>query len=167
VTTQGLHTAEKAPNEQLAQTLSQIGTAIARYGLVLILLLIGGLKFTHGEAMAIQPLIGHSPLLFWMYAFLDVDAGARIIGTTEIAVAVLIAVRGFMPIASALGSALGALTFLTTVTFLLSTPGVWDPVFRALSMTGAFLIKDIVLLGACVLTTGEALRAALSTGAPS
>jgi uncharacterized membrane protein YkgB len=70
-----------------------------------------------------------------------------------------------MPIASALGSALGALTFLTTVTFLLSTPGVWDPGFPALGMTGAFLIKDIVLLGACVFTAGEALRAAVSPGA--
>lgn len=134
-----------------------IGIAILRYGLVTILLLVGGLKFTHAEAMAIQPLIAHSPLMAWLYGLADVDAVSRIIGTTEIIAALLIATRAFIPIASALGSAMGVCTFFATLSFLLSTPGVWDPGFPALSMTGAFLIKDLVLLGACVLTVGEAL----------
>ena len=50
--------------------------------------------------------------------------------------------------------------FLTTLSFMLTTPGVWDPFFPALSATGSFLIKDLVLLGASAFTAGEALRAA-------
>ena len=52
--------------------------------------------------------------------------------------------------------------FLTTLTFLFSTPGVIEPSlgFPALSaLPGQFLIKDVVLLGAALWTTGEALRA--------
>jgi uncharacterized membrane protein YkgB len=45
---------------------------------------------------------------------------------------------------------------------MLSTPGVWQPGygFPALSTTGAFLVKDIVLLGATSWTGAEALRKA-------
>src|SRR5579862_6088343 len=91
--------------------LTKIGTEICRYGLVTILLLIGGLKFTHAEAMGIQPLISHSPLMSWMYAVGSIDGVSRVIGTTEIVCALLIASRPFLPLASALGSALGIGTF--------------------------------------------------------
>jgi uncharacterized membrane protein YkgB len=98
----------------------------------------------------------------WLYALGDVDTVARFIGATEIVCALLIATRAFIPIASALGSAMGVCTFLVTLSFMLSTPGVWDPGFPALSATGSFLIKDLVLFGACVFTTGEAVAAAAS-----
>jgi uncharacterized membrane protein YkgB len=52
--------------------------------------------------------------------------------------------------------------FLTTLTFLITTPG-WEPSlggFPALSaMPGQFVLKDIVLLGASLWTAGEALTA--------
>ncbi len=53
--------------------------------------------------------------------------------------------------------------FLITLSFLLTTPGVWQPGygFPALSPSpGQFLAKDLVLLGAAIWTAGEALRAA-------
>src|SRR5262245_3398250 len=53
--------------------------------------------------------------------------------------------------------------FLTTLTFLFSTPG-WEPSlggFPALSaMPGQFVLKDIVLLAAALWSFGEALREA-------
>jgi uncharacterized membrane protein YkgB len=52
--------------------------------------------------------------------------------------------------------------FLTTLTFLVTTPG-WEPSlggFPALSaMPGQFVLKDVVLLGAALFTAGEALSA--------
>ena len=66
----------------------------------------------------------------------------------------------------AVGSALAILLFLGTLSFLFTTPGVADAGaggFPALSMTGQFLLKDLVLLGASVWTLGEALRATRSS----
>jgi uncharacterized membrane protein YkgB len=61
------------------------------------------------------------------------------------------------------GSALAAGAFLTTLTFLITTP-VWESRlggFPALSaMPGPFLLKDVVLLGAALYKAGEALEAA-------
>jgi uncharacterized membrane protein YkgB len=157
-------TLQRPSAAEAAALLTKVGTGIARYGLVTILLLIGGLKFTHAEAMGIQPLVSHSPFMSWMYSIASVDGVSRIIGTTEIIVALLIASRPLSAAASAAGSLLAIATFLTTLSFVLSTPGVWDPAFPALSATGAFLIKDLCLLACAVFTAGEALATVARKG---
>ena len=48
--------------------------------------------------------------------------------------------------------------FLITLTFVLTTPGYGFP-FPS-PMSGQFLLKDLMLLGAAIWTAGEALRAA-------
>src|SRR6201997_5632149 len=75
--------------------LRAVGITISRYGLVLVLLLIGLLKFTAAEAVGIQPLIAHSPLMSWMYTVLNVRAVSDSIGSIEIPVALLVALRPF------------------------------------------------------------------------
>ena len=138
-----------------------LGGLVLRYGLVLILLWIGGMKFSAFEAAGIQPLVGSSPLLSWMYALLNAQAVSNLFGVVEISVAVMIALRPRMPKLSALGSALAVIMFLTTLSFLVSLPG-WEPSlggFPALSSAGGFLLKDAVLLGAALWTWGESLSA--------
>lgn len=60
--------------------------------------------------------------------------------------------------AGLVGSAIAIVTFLTTLSFLFTTPG-WEPSlggFPALSAgVGQFLLKDIVLLGASVYTARQ------------
>jgi uncharacterized membrane protein YkgB len=130
--------------------------------LVAVLLLIGVLKFTPGEAAGIQPLVAHSPLMSWMYSLLSVQGVSNLIGAIEIAIAVLIALRPFSPKASFIGSLGAIVTFVLTVTFLFSTPGAaqLNYGFPILGEAGQFLIKDIVLLGASFWTAAEALGAA-------
>lgn len=140
------------------------GSFLIRYGLVVILIWIGILKFTQYEAEAIRPLAEHSPFFSWTLAFLSTRAFSNILGVTEIITGILIALRPMSPKLSAIGSVAAILTFLTTLTFLLSTPGVieegWPFPFISTSL-GQFLIKDLVLLGAAFWTAGEALEATL------
>jgi uncharacterized membrane protein YkgB len=53
--------------------------------------------------------------------------------------------------------------FLTTLSFLFTTPGVWEPRaggFPALSgFPGQFVIKDLALLGISLWSFGEAWKA--------
>jgi reactive chlorine resistance protein C len=157
---------ENSPAASAAAALTKIGTGIARYGLVVILLFIGGLKFTHGEALGIQPLVSHSPLMFWLYSVLSVDGVSRLIGVIEVLVALLMAARPLSAAVSAVGSILAILTFLITLSFMFSTPGVWSP-FPLLSDIGSFLIKDVCLLACAVFTAGEALAVATETDSPA
>jgi uncharacterized membrane protein YkgB len=142
-------------------SLYNIGVGMLRYGLVGILLFYGSFKFTSAEAQAIQPFISNSPLMSWMYSILSVQAVSNVIGTTEIVFAILIATRAISATVSAVGS-IGAIgMLLTTLSFLFTTPGVWTSVpgfpLPVTTATGAFLIKDIFLLGGAIVTAGEAI----------
>ncbi len=53
-------------------TLENIGEKVIRYGLVIILLWVGALKFTAYEAEGVQGLVAHSPLLSWAYSVVSV-----------------------------------------------------------------------------------------------
>jgi uncharacterized membrane protein YkgB len=55
--------------------------------------------------------------------------------------------------------------FLTTLSFVITTPGVWQAGygFPALSASpGQFLVKDVVLLGAAISTLVDSLRCVVS-----
>ncbi len=135
------------------------GGFVLRYGLVLILGWIGAMKFTAYEAEGIKPLIETSPLMSWMYSVLSLQATSNLIGVTELIAAALIAIRPISPKLSALGSVLAIFTFLATLSFLFSLPG-WEKSlggFPALSGSGGFLLKDVVLLGASLWTLGDSL----------
>jgi uncharacterized membrane protein YkgB len=133
---------------------------LLRYGLVLVIAWIGLMKFTAYEAAGIQPLVANSPLMSWVYAIFSERAFSALLGVVEVAVAAMIALRPVSAKVSAIGSGLAAVMFLTTLTFLFSTPG-WEPSlggFPALSVVpGQFIIKDIVLLAAALWSLGEAL----------
>ena len=138
------------------------GSFLIRYGLVVILIWIGILKFTLYEAEGIRPLAEHSPLFSWAFAFLSTRTFSNILGVIEITTGILIALRPLSPKLSSIGSIAAILTFLTTLTFMASTPGVIQEgwLFPFISASpGQFLIKDLVLLGAALWTAGEALTA--------
>ncbi len=147
----------------LGYTLENIGTNVLRYGLVIILLWVGSLKFTAYEAEGIKGLVENSPLMSWMLNIMSIYAVASILGVIEIVLGIMIALRSFAPQISAIGSMGAIIMFLTTLSFTLTTPGVWQPGYGfpfPSPMPGQFLAKDIILLGAAIWTAGEAWRAA-------
>lgn len=136
--------------------LAAIGQGVLRYGLAALLLGWGGLKFAAFEAEAIRPLVENSPIVGWLYPLLGVRATSALIGVVEVAAGLLICLRRWRPDLSAIGSLVAAGTFLVTLSFLVTTPGVFSPT----SPFGGFLVKDIMLLGAALFTAAEALEAA-------
>jgi len=136
--------------------LAAAGRGVLRYGLMALLLLWGGFKFFAFEAEGIRPLVEHSPFLRWLYPLLGVRGTSGLIGVIEVSAAILIGLRRWRPDLSAVGSLLAAGTFLVTLSFLASTPGVFAPT----NPFGGFLMKDIMFLGAALYTAAEALEAA-------
>jgi uncharacterized membrane protein YkgB len=151
----------------MAQTLEHLGRHSLRYGLTLVLFWIGGMKFTAYEAEGIYPFVAHSPLMSWAYRVFSVERFSALLGVTEIAVALLIASRPLSARAAVLGSAAAVGMFLTTLSFLFTTPGVWEASaggFPALSVVpGQFLVKDLVLCGAALWLLGDDWRALTRT----
>jgi uncharacterized membrane protein YkgB len=134
----------------LAGAIRPAGEFVLRYGLAVVILWIAALKFTAAEAAAIQPLAANSPLLGWVYGVMSLQAFSNVLGVLELAIGLLLASGPFAPRLGALGAALGVPMFLTTLSFLATTPGMFEPAlggFPAPSAGGAFLLKDFVLLG--------------------
>jgi uncharacterized membrane protein YkgB len=128
-------------------------TAI-RYAMVVVLLWFGALKFSAYEANAIAGLVTNSPLLGWLHDALGVRVFSNTIGITEITAAILIAAHPVSARLGALGGAIASATFVVTLSFLFTTPGVAEasagglPVISVLP--GQFLLKDLVLLAVSV-----------------
>jgi uncharacterized membrane protein YkgB len=128
--------------------------ALLRWALVIVFLWFGGMKFTAYEALGNAPLIDHSPIMSWLNVLFGVRGASRVIGVIELSTAVALAIGAFSPVASALGAAMSSTTFIITLSFFLSTPGVAEPAaggFPAISAPiGQFLLKDLVLLAASI-----------------
>ena len=135
---------------------------ILRYGLCFVVGWVALMKFTRYEAVGIQPLIARSPLMSWTFHFWSVRTVSSLIGATELLIVILILLRKWSPRACMIGSALGCVMFLTTLSFILTTPG-WEPTlggFPALSLgVGEFIIKDVVLFAASLWSFAEAKHA--------
>ena len=125
----------------LTASIQTTGALVLRYGLVLVILWIGALKFTAAEAAAIQPLVSNSPVLGWTYGFLSAQAFFSVLGVVEIVIGLLIS---FGPASPRAGAA-----------------GMFEPAlggFPAPSAGGAFILKDVVLLGGALSLLGAALE---------
>ena len=140
-----------------ARRLQGAGTFVLRYSLVFFFVVFGIYKFTPQEAAGIEPMMAHSIGLSWIYWILDRQMGSDFIGIIEVTLGVLVAVRPFNALLSAIGSLGMAFALVNTLSFLFTTPGL-DPQ----SSDAGFLLKDLTLLGAALWTAGEALGASIA-----
>lgn len=90
------------------------------------------------------------------------------LGLVIISIGVLIALHPLLPQVAAVGSFLLILMAFTTLSFLVTTPEAWVPAlgdathgFPFLSGGGRLIIKDIIMLGAAVVTLADSARAYL------
>ena len=118
---------------------------LAAFPVILVLLWIGGMKFTEIEAKGIEDLVATSPFMFWMYKLWDVQTTSNLIGVYDLVAAALVLAsvfnaRFFWP-----GALMSGAVFVVTQTFLFTFEGSLSPQ-TGLTGTGHFLIKDLWFL---------------------
>ena len=173
-----------------AASLQNTGIHLARIGLVIVLLWIGGLKAFRYEAVGIVPFVANSPV---MRFFLEYDAPqykkhmnkegeykpeniawhkenntylfSYGLGAVIVLIGLLIALYPVLPALSAIGSFLAFIMSLVTLSFLVTTPETWVPSlgdtefgFPYLSAAGRLVIKDVIMLGAAIVTMAQAAK---------
>jgi reactive chlorine resistance protein C len=137
-------------NEPASTRMTAVAALVARYGLVVVIAWFGAMKFTYYESHGISPLVANSPLMSWLYDIMSISAFGRLLGLVELLTAGLLAVKPWFPKASILGGVLATGLFVSTLSFMVTTPGIGEASaggFPVLSATGQFLVKDIALLG--------------------
>jgi reactive chlorine resistance protein C len=136
---------------QFLAGLDQFGKSAIRFGIVVVFLWIGGLKFFTYEADGIVPFVANSPFMSFFYSYPEGykkhinPEGALIhanhqwqeenntygfsngLGVMLVSLAVLIALYKVFPIPSMIASILIFIMTLGTLSFLLTTPESWVP----------------------------------------
>lgn len=139
---------------------------VIRFGLVLVFLAFGYVKFFPFEAQGVEPLIAAHPLLSWLLPAFGRAGASAALGVAEITAGLLLAAHVVAPRAAIVGGAIACATFLTTVTLFFFLPGVFEASaggFPAISGTGGFLLKDTVLFAASLACLIESIDAAKLT----
>lgn len=122
------------------------GYYISLFGAALILLWIGIFKFTPTEAAAIKPLVENHFLTFFVYKIASVQTVSNAIGVIEIIIAVLLMFSvKFASLKKYAGIGM-IVTFLVTLSYLFTTPGIWK-IVDGVPVTDFFILKDLMLLG--------------------
>jgi uncharacterized membrane protein YkgB len=98
----------------------------------------------------------------WLHVLFGIRGASYIIGALELSTAAALIAGAIRPIFSALGAAMSTMTYLITLSFFLSTPGVAEPTaggFPAISAApGQFLLKDLALLAASLCLFGASVQ---------
>ncbi len=135
-----------------AASLQNTGLHFARWGIVIVMLWIGGLKAFKYEAVGIVPFVANSPTMNFFYQYEAPEYKKHMnkegelkpdniqwhtenntyafswgLGAFIILIGILIAVYPIWPALSALGSFLAFIMSLVTLSFLITTPETWVP----------------------------------------
>lgn len=126
--------------------LARLGYYISLLGIVLIMLWIGVFKFTPTEAAGIKPLVENHFLLFWLYDVLNVQQVSNLFGVIEISTGLLLLFSLKFDVLRPLAALCLIATFVITLSFLFTTPGIWK-IVDGVRSTDFFILKDIPMLG--------------------
>src|SRR6266481_259137 len=130
---------------------SELDYHFLRASMVLIFLFFGYQKWWEYEAQALIPYISNGPLIFWMYPVFGIRGATWFLGASEWLFGALLFWGFWNKTAGILGAIGSCASLVSTVTILPFMPGAWAPSaggFPAMTGTGAFLMKDVVLFAA-------------------
>ena len=133
-----------------------LGYTVAVFGVAIVLLWIGIFKFTATEAKGIESLVKNNFFISWLYKITTVQGVSNIIGSLEIVTAVCLLLHFFWKKAGVLGGILSVITFLITLSFLFTTPGIFS-VVEGVPVTEFFILKDIMALGISLMVLGKSI----------
>lgn len=122
------------------------------FPVILVLLWIGGMKFTMLEAKGIEDLVSSSPLMSWMYELWDIQTASNLIGIYDIIAMTLVGLAIFKKKLLIPAVIMSGAIFVVTQTFFLSWPAALSTE-TLLSTGGHFLIKDLWFIANLLIMT--------------
>jgi uncharacterized membrane protein YkgB len=137
---------------ETAAKMDRLGVTVARIGLIIVLLWIGGLKVFKYEADGIVPFVANSPTMSFFYKYPAPEYKAHMnaegqlvpanrawhhenrtylfsygLGAVIVGYGLLLCLHPWRPELACIGSALVVIMSLVTLSFLITTPETWVP----------------------------------------
>lgn len=125
--------------------LNEFAYKLGVIGTVIILIWVGLFKFTAVEAGAIKGLVENHFAMGWMYKVMTVQQVSDCIGIFEVVTGIGLLFSLFFKKIGFYAGLASAIIFVTTLSFLITTPGVFKSV-EGFPVTDFFILKDIPYL---------------------
>lgn len=125
--------------------LNEFAYKLGVLGTVIILIWVGFFKFTAVEAGAIKNLVENHFAMSWMYKVMTVQQVSNCIGIFEVVTGIGLLFSLFFKRIGVYAGFASAVIFVTTLSFLITTPGVFKSV-EGFPVTDFFILKDIPYL---------------------
>ncbi len=133
--------------------ITKIGYILGVSATALVLLWIGILKFTPGEADAIKGYVENSIVISWLYMIGSVQQVSNIIGVFEIVTGLLLLISFVSKRAGKIAGYMALFIFVTTTSFLVTTPAIWK-ISQGVLITDFFVLKDLAYLAVALQVIG-------------
>lgn len=141
----------------------EIGHHLVRAAMVLTFAIFGYQKWFNFEVHQIEPLIQHSPLVFWLIPAFGLRGAGFFLGTTEWLFGSLILLGFWNRKLGVLGVLGSVVTFLGTVSIIPFLPNAWAVEaggFPLMYLPVAFLMKDVLFLAVSIYLAQHDVRQA-------
>ncbi len=142
----------------ISKLLKTVGTFILRYGLGMVIIWLGFLKFKNSEAEYTHQLISNG-YMSWILKYLTPYALNQIVAYLQILVGFFIMVKPISKSLSFWGGIVAVVMFIFSISLLFTTKIVWlsGYGFPELSKVGQAVLKDFILLGAAAWCVGDSM----------
>ncbi len=140
--------------------LRKSGYTLGVVSVIIVLFWIGILKFTPAEAMAIKGYVSHSFFMSWLYNITSVQGVSNLIGVYEILTGILLIGSFWNRRIGEIAGYLTLIIFLSTLSFLLTTPGIWK-LSDGIVVTDFFVVKDLAFLAVALQVIGSNRKSAV------
>lgn len=143
----------------LKKTLLLFGQFLFRYGLGIMLIWIGIMKFRNAEAIHLEQAMSQTILFNWLLKYITIYTLSLIIAWVQIFAGLMIMLKPVSAKISTWGGVLAMIVFLSGILVFLTSGIVWQSGygFPELSRAGHSFIKDFVLFGAAAWCVSDSL----------
>lgn len=141
------------------KTLLLFGQFLFRYGLGIMLIWIGIMKFRNAEAIHLEQAMSQTILFNWLLKYITIYTLSLIIAWVQIFAGLMIMLKPVSAKISTWGAILAMIVFLSGILVFLTSGIVWQSGygFPELSRAGHSFIKDFVLFGAAAWCVSDSL----------
>jgi len=142
----------------LSRLFKTIGIFILRYGLGIVIIWLGFLKFKNSEANYTYQLISGG-YMSWILKYLTSYALNQILAYVQILIGVLIMLKPISKSLSFCGGVAAVVMFIISISLLFSSDVVWltGYGFPELSKVGQSILKDFILFGSAAWCVGDSM----------
>ncbi len=143
----------------IEKSFKTIGQFILRYGLAIVFIWLGWLKFKNSEADYLKDILKNSALFAWMLKYVTAYTFSLIVAYLQLAVGILLLLKPVSKKLSLIGGLIAVVILTLSVTTLFTSDYVWQAGygFPELSKVGQSMLKDLILLGAAAWCVGDSV----------